>query len=469
MNLTIREIAQILRADVSGSEEQILSSVSIDTRTLKLGDIFWALKGINFDGHDFVVEAFRKGAIGAVVNQDWNEPAALSTSNTILIKVDDTNKSLKHLASWWRNRFEIPVIAITGSIGKTTTKDWLTEILATKYNVFKTPGNRNNLVGLPLALLDLESCHQIAVVEMGANHQGEIVELCRIAVPTHGLITCIAPVHLEGFGNLDGVKKTKGELCDYLRPKGTVFLPIHDPILRKLAKGNKIVGFGSSVQPSNLSMEQYIRINVVGHSALGQPILEIEGQKVTLKTIGDIWIPAATAAAAIAKYFEVPVEDIITCLADLDAGPGRLKSFSSMGMEIWDDTYNSNPESLKAAINLLVSRPANRHIAVIGDMLELGETEEQWHNDVGDYIKPKNLDAVFTYGPRAAWIAQGIDTNSKITVESFQDQKPLTERLKKFLKPGDAVLFKASRAMFLERVLCQLFPEIADYYKHLPH
>jgi UDP-N-acetylmuramoyl-tripeptide--D-alanyl-D-alanine ligase len=434
--------------------------VSIDSRSLKPGEIFWALKGPNFDAHNFVDEALRKGASGVVVDQSWRGARVWDDSGAILMEVKDTGAALIKLAAWWRERFDIPVIAITGSIGKTTTKDWAATLLGAQYEVFKTPGNRNNLIGLPLSLLDLDRLHQIAVVEMGANHIGEIADLCHIADPAVGMITKIAPAHLEGFGSREGVVQAKKELYDYIGDRGKLLVPVHDQELLGLAEGKSIVGFGLGDPPEGVDVEQYFGATVVGHSDIGQPILDVEGHRATLQIVGDLWLPSVIAAIAVARYFEVPLEDIISGLSKLEPSPGRLRRYDISGIEVWDDTYNSNPESLKAAIELLRSRDAQRKIVVLGDMCELGDAEEELHREIGDFLVENPVDALFTYGDRANWIGEQA-AKSDMLVESYHVQKSLTEHLAEYLQPGDAVLFKASRSMFLERVLYDMFPTIA--------
>jgi len=469
MNLTVIEVAKILRADLSGPGFKLFPTVSIDTRIIRPGEIFWALKGPHFDGHDFVDAALKSGVAGAVVSTGWHGSYAGSSPETIFLRVNDTEKALVKLASWWRKRTEIPVVAITGSIGKTTTKEWASVLLAKKYRVFKTPGNRNNLIGLPLALLDLAIYHQIAVIEMGANHQNEISKLCRIAAPTHGLITRIAPVHLEGFGDINGVIRAKRELYDYLRQKGKILAPAHDPVVMGLTGGAKVIGFGIGAPPPGIEFENYFRVDVVGHSPGGQPILEVENQQVALNVIGDLWIPSAVAAAAIARTFEVPVKDVVSGLAEVEPEWGRLKSFHIEGVEVWDDTYNSNPESLRAAVDVLLSRPAKRHILVVGDMLELGSDEEKLHREIGTFLTDRLFDMLFTVGKRAAWIGENVPAGLKKIIESYPDNPALTKRLTGLFKAGDAVLFKASRGVAMEQVLVKLFPEIEQYYKSHRH
>jgi len=465
MNLTVIEVAKILRADLTGPGFKLFPRVSIDTRTIRPGEIFWALKGPNFDGHDFVDAALKSGAVGAVVSAGWRGSQTMGSPETIFLRVADTEKAVVKLASWWRRRADIPVVAITGSIGKTTTKEWAAELLAKKYRVFKTPGNKNNLIGLPLAMLDLAMYHQIAVVEMGANHQNEISRLCKIAAPTHGLITRIAPVHLEGFGSIEGVIRAKGELYDYLKQKGKILAPVHDSVVMGLTVGAKVIGFGIGAPPKGVELDKYFRVDMVGHTNSGNPIVEIENQQVTLNVVGDLWIPSAVAAAAIARTFNVPVKDVVSGLAELEPAWGRLKSFHIEGVEVWDDTYNSNPESLKAAIDLLLSRPAQRHILVVGDMLELGSDEEMLHRQIGSYLSDRPFHMLFAIGKRAAWIADNVTTDPGKTIESYPDLKTLIKRLTRLFKPGDAVLFKASRGVTLEQVLVKLFPEIEQYYR----
>jgi UDP-N-acetylmuramoyl-tripeptide--D-alanyl-D-alanine ligase len=454
------QVAKVLRADMSGPSTKPFPAVSIDTRTLQPREIFWALKGPNHDGHDFLDEAMKKGAAGAVVQRECYAARSPAYPDHIFIGVDDTSLALRRLGAWWRERFDIPVMAITGSLAKTTAKDWAATILKKRYQVFKTPGNRNNLIGLPLALLDLDRVHQVAVVEMGANHEGEIAELCRITDPTHGVITKIAPVHLEGFGDLDGVIRAKKELYDNLGSKGIILAPVDDPHIMNMVRGREIIGYGLGDPPAGVELKQYYRVELAGHSQLGQPILDIDGRRVTMKVVGDLWIPAALAAIAIGRCFQVPVDDIATVLPTLETGPGRLNCVEISGMEIWDDTYNSNPESLKAAIGLILSRPGRRRIIVVGDMLELGSREEELHRHIGAYVKDHPIDAVFTYGNRAQWIAESIPQDAGITVGTYNELDPLCKKLKRYVGPGDVVLFKASRGMYLERLLACLFPDV---------
>jgi len=354
-------------------------SISIDSRKINKGDIFFALKGENFDGNQYAEQSIKKGASYAVID----DPQYKNGDQYLL--VEDVLTSLQKLAHHHRKQLDIPFLAITGSNGKTTTKELISSVLKNHYATHFTKGNFNNHIGVPLTLLQLPTDTDIAVIEMGANHIGEIADLCEIAAPTHGLITNIGRAHLEGFGGLEGVKKGKSELYKYLaKHKGIVFINMNENSLRSLAKENKRkVYYTKSEQPHPenipyevklLSNEPFIKVSFL--SERKQPTL-VESQLMGLYNFNNIM-----TAIVIGRYFKVPSIKIKEAIENYIPSNNRSQLISKDSNTFIMDAYNANPDSMKNALENFANLSASSKIAILGDMLELGNYSEQAHSEI---------------------------------------------------------------------------------------
>ena len=377
-------------------EEVIFRGITTDSRRCAAGNLFIALTGANFDGHDYLEAAHRQGAAGLLVHR---LPAATPRGVPVIV-VADTLTALGELAAWWRRRFSPAVIAVTGSSGKTTTKEMIAAIMARRGPVLKTEGNFNNLIGLPLTLFRLTSGDPCAVLELGTNSPGEIARLTRIAAPDIALITNIGLAHLEGFTDLAGVAAEKRDLFRGLRPGGTMIINRDDPFLRDAGQTwtGRVVTFGMAAG-SEVSAEDIVTVRLpgIGDASDVSPVLpprletrftlRLGGERLetTLPVVGEHQVKNALAAAASAWAAGAAPEDIRRGLADFSPVPGRMEVIAlENGAFIVNDAYNANPSSVREALSALQQlKGRGRGIAVLGDMLELGEQEAVWHEEVG--------------------------------------------------------------------------------------
>ncbi len=407
--------------------------VSTDSRNIPEGGMFFALKGPNFDGNAFAMDALDKGAAYAVVD----DPKAVSGKRSIL--VPDVLKCLQELATFHRHYCKARIVALTGSNGKTTTKELIAAVLAKKYKTIATRGNLNNHIGVPLTLLRLQTDTEMAVVEMGANHQGEIAFLCSLAQPDFGYITNFGKAHLEGFGGFEGVIRGKSEMYAYLKAAGkTIFMNADDPIQADLLKDYiKKVGF-STDNP------QYFRIANLG----AQPFvrMEAEGETIETQLIGAYNFPNCAVAALIGKYFNVPMPLVREALEAYSPENNRSQIIQRDGLRIILDAYNANPTSMTAALAQLEQLDAPGKIAILGDMFELGSEAAAEHLTIGQLALAKGFDRVLLVGEN--FYASGLPTDRFRTFAELS--KTLTSSP---LKAPATVLVKGSRGMALERVL----------------
>jgi UDP-N-acetylmuramoyl-tripeptide--D-alanyl-D-alanine ligase len=362
-------------------------SVQTDTRKLKKGDIFFALKGENFNGNAFAGKALEAGASYAVIDEKQYQ------INEKTILVDDALTALQQLAKHHRQQFNIPFLAITGSNGKTTTKELVFTVLASHYKTATTQGNLNNHIGVPLTLLSIQPGTELAVIEMGANHQKEIASYCEYALPTHGMITNCGKAHLEGFGGVEGVRKGKGELFDHLRANaGTAFIMNDYDYLRDMSKGiQKIFTYGT------------VNADVTGVALKSEPFLEVEfnkgfAGKITTQLVGEYNLPNVLAAVATGIYFNVPPEKIRQAIEGYVPSNSRSQLVEKGNKKIILDAYNANPSSMKLAIENFAKMHADKKILVLGAMAELGEESLEEHRQIAGSIKQYKWDEVILVG-----------------------------------------------------------------------
>jgi UDP-N-acetylmuramoyl-tripeptide--D-alanyl-D-alanine ligase len=438
-----------------GSRDRSFLGISTDSRTVGKGQLFWALRGETFDGHDFVKEAVKKGAAGAVVDKGWTIDLP-ANSRASIIAVPDTLKALGDLSRRWRRGFDARVIAITGSGGKTTTKEMTYAILSLEGLTLKNEGNFNNLIGLPLSLFLLNEDHRYAVLEMGMNRPGEIGRLTEIADPDIGLITNVGHAHIEGLGSIEGVAKAKVELLDKLAPRALAVLNGDDRILMQAAAAfrKKPVTFGQGLQ-NTVRVE---RIRNRGREGFSFDIhWRGKSFSVKIRVPGYHNVYNALAAAAIALSLEIPKDRIQEGLSQFEGIKGRFKVVPLQdGSILIDDTYNSNPSSLRLSLKSLKAlAPKDRKVIVgLGEMLELGEETETSHVEAGEMVADAGADWLVALGDHAPEMIQGaLDKGfSRRRTIRVRNHKEMGAKILEIMKPGDLVFLKASRRIGLERV-----------------
>lgn len=433
---TLGQLASALGARWEGADPAF-SSVSSDTRTLRRGEVFFALSGERFDGNEFVAEAFAKGACAAVCARDLAAGPCLV--------VADPLQALQRFAAYHRSQYAIPVLALTGSCGKTTTKDLTAAALGSKHRVVKTQGNLNNEIGCPRSLLQIDGDTDMAVVEMGANHRGEIARLCALARPTESAITLIAPSHLEGFGSVEGVAAAKAEIVEGLPADGVFYVNADDPWCVKIAEG-----FGG----------EQIRFGRTGDVALEACGFEESGEmRLRIRPIGELRLPlfcrahAHNVLLAVAVGLRHGVTEFEGPLrAALDATT-RFKVYRLGPLQVIDDTYNANPRSMEAALQGLADRPGNgARIAALGEMLELGDAAADFHRAVGEYAGRSGVRWLFARGPHACDMIAGARSAQAAHAEVIEDHHAMAEAIHRVAQPGDTLLVKGSRGMKMEEV-----------------
>jgi UDP-N-acetylmuramoyl-tripeptide--D-alanyl-D-alanine ligase len=444
MKRTLSEAARVVGGELIG-EDRPYGCVCTDSRTLKPGALFVALRGPNFDGGAFVQSAAAQGAIGALVERAT--PGALPQ-----VVVPNTLRALQELAKHWRADFTLPVVAVAGSNGKTTAKEMTAAILSRMGLCMATHGNLNNHIGVPVTLMRLEASHRSAVIEMGANAIGDVAALMRIARPTVGLITNAGAEHLEGFGNLDGVAKGEGETVSCLEAEATAIINADDVYAgywRGVSGAKRIVTFGVHAQADFTARNIFQGIER-GEFATRFTLLSPLGERaIMLKAGGAHNIGNALAAAAAASAAGASLEDIALGLADFRAVAGRLQlKAGTRGSWIIDDSYNANPSSVRAAMEVLRSLSGTTWL-VLGDMAELGESSQDSHAHIGSYARDCGIKRLFAMGALSSRAVETFGSGG----EWFADADSLARRLQAELSPGVTVLIKGSRINRLERVV----------------
>ncbi|MFK5913214.1 MAG: UDP-N-acetylmuramoyl-tripeptide--D-alanyl-D-alanine ligase [Woeseiaceae bacterium] len=442
-SMSLMQISEILSASFTG-EDIIVNGISTDTRTIQGGELFIALKGPNFDGHKFIELAFEKGAAACLIQED------ILDNSDRLVNTNDTHKALGLLAKAWREEFNIPVFAITGSNGKTTVKEMISSIISQNQDVMATHGNFNNDIGVPLTLFRLNKNNEAAVIEMGANHVSEISYLTQLTLPTVAIITNIGSAHLDGFGSLDNTAKAKSEIFLGLAENGTAIINADDDFYNTLkanAANYNILTFGVN---NKADITATARTN---HDGCLLNVSTPKGQcEVKLQLLGNHNVMNALAAIAATTAAGYPLSQIVKGLENLKPVAGRLQVKQGVNEScVIDDTYNANPTSLYAAINVMQNFSGKRYLA-LGDMGELGANEEQIHSEAGTYAKTHGVDALYSYGHLANNAAKTFGSPSY----SYNKQEDMIDALKKDLAKDVTLLVKGSRSMHMENVVNEL-------------
>jgi UDP-N-acetylmuramoyl-tripeptide--D-alanyl-D-alanine ligase len=448
MKLPLWRAAEFMSATGSFNPEAVAAGYSIDSRTVQPGELFFAVKGERLDGHDYVEAAVAAGAVGAVVRHDQ---AGGFADKSRLLLVDDTLTALQRLGAAVRRLWAKPLIGITGSAGKTTTKEITAHVLSTKHNVLKSQGNLNNQFGLPLQLVKLEPEHDMAVIEMGMSHTGEIRALAALAEPNCGIVTMVAPVHLEFFDSVAGIARAKYELIESLPPGGIAVLNADDPYVSQFGRD-----FHGKVATFGLHKPAFVMArNIEAHGAAGSVFdVTADGRAVrgTLPLLGEHSIYNALAGIAAGLEYGVSLEAAAQALATLSAGDKRGEVLHFAGATIVNDCYNSNPKALESMVSSLAQVPAQRHIVVAGEMLELGPAAETLHRDSGRHMGRYGITKLLGVRGLAQAMVEGA-RETGVDAEFVATPEEAGEWLRAELHPGDAVLIKASRGVGLERAL----------------
>lgn len=409
--------------------------ITTDSRNCPKGSIFFALKGDKFDGNQYAGKALASGCVYAVIDN----PDYYIGERTIL--VDNVLKTLQQLAHHHRKVLGLPIIGITGTNGKTTTKELLAAVLSTKFNLLYTEGNFNNHIGVPLTLLRLTHDHEMAVIEMGASHPGDIKELVDIVHPNYGIITNVGRAHLEGFGSFEGVIRTKGELYDYIRrSKGKIFIKKENEYLQSIAKGIEQITYGNGddafASGQVVSCDPFLVFN-----------WKQQGKLHTVEThmIGSYNLDNVLAAVAVGRFFKIPAERISRAIAAYEPTNNRSQFKKTDNNELIIDAYNANPSSMKVALDNFITMPVQPKAIILGDMRELGPTSDELHAEVVEQIKKGQFDKVFLCGEHFSKVGKEFSP--------FATTEAMTEELRKQPLKGYHILIKGSHSMGLEKLV----------------
>ncbi|HTM51439.1 MAG TPA: UDP-N-acetylmuramoyl-tripeptide--D-alanyl-D-alanine ligase [Bryobacteraceae bacterium] len=424
-----------------------VSGWSVDTRTLQAGDLYFALRGPSHDGHDYVADAIRKGAAGVVVDRPVD-----GMGDALVVR--DTLQALQSLAAWARKQWGGEVIGVTGSAGKTTTKDAVAELLSTEMKVGKTIGNLNNHVGTPLSILRLPDDCRVAVLELGMNHAGEIRALAEIARPDVGVVTNVGYAHTEFFENIDGVAAAKRELIDALPARGTAVLNADDSRVSRFLENRtgelpRRVTFGFS-RDAGVRAESLELFPGCSRFKVGAVPFEIP-------LPGRHGVMNALAAIAVAGVYGIPPERLTGAARSLSAGKMRGERIVRDGITILNDCYNSNPEAVRAMVDVLGATPARRRLAVLGEMLELGHSAEPLHREIGRYVAGRGIDVLLGIrGASRHMVDEAVRAGMSGAAYFFEDSASAGDFLRDLAREGDAVLFKGSRGVAVENAMERL-------------
>jgi UDP-N-acetylmuramoyl-tripeptide--D-alanyl-D-alanine ligase len=440
MTLDLQQVAQAIRA-AGKPGPQPATGWSVDTRTQNVGDVYFALRGPNHDGHDYAATAVEKGAAAVVVDRSTGVPSELIVPDTLI--------ALQDLARWARTHWGGTVVAVTGSAGKTTTKDAIAHLLSAELAVGKTEGNFNNHVGVPLSALRLPDQCRVGVLEMGMNHAGELRELAAIARPDIGVVTNVGYAHVENLGSIEGVAQAKRELIEGLANGGTAVLNADDVHVRRFREihAGPVVTFGFS-ETADVRGEAVEAID-------GGTRFRVAGVEFETSLSGRHVVMNFLAALAVARVFGIPPERLRDAVRSFAVAKMRGERIDCHGMAIWNDCYNSNPDAARAMIDVLRETAAERRIAVLGEMLELGPSSTELHRNVGAYAAAHGVDVVigvrgYARDVVAAALEAGLPAGS---AHYFDDPAAAGEFARGMARPGDALLFKGSRGVRMERAL----------------
>ncbi len=429
-------------------KEKYVSGVSTDTRTIQRGNLFIALQGENFDGHAFLTKACQEGAAAVIISK---AEAAKELDETVSVfLVPDTRQALEDVAHFHRMRFQVPVIGVTGSNGKTTTKDMIAALLGTRFSVYATQKNFNNEIGLSMTLLSMTEKTEVCVVEMGMRGFGQIAELCRIASPTIGVVTNVGTSHIGILGSQANIAKAKSELIEALPADGIAVLNGDDSYVKAMGDlfAGKVITYGIKGHGTVSGKEIHYDPDQTRYTC----ILFDQAFKVKLGVLGPHNVYDALAATAVARILGVDIRKIQKALADFKPAGQRQTLLDIHGISIMDDSYNANPLSMEMAFYSLKQCPAKHRYLVLGDMGELGEQEEKLHYETGRKAAEIGFDGLITVGPLCHALAEGAKAGGMTAVTTTDSCEEAAQELVKFVQPGDMVLVKGSHYMHMESI-----------------
>lgn len=436
---------------------------SVDTRTIQPKEVFFALKGSRYDGHDFIWQAIEKGAAGVVIEDSrldqLNDILKKTKGKIFIVTVRDTEKALGDLARAWVQVNSVTVIGVTGSVGKTTTKDLIANVAGCKFKTHATQGNFNNKIGLPLTCLKLKNEHEVLVLEMGMSALGEIRDLCRIAPPTIGVVTCVAPVHLENLKTIEKVAEAKGELVEALPPSGIAVLNLDDERVAQMASlttAKKLkFGYADGADVKIISSE----ISEDGHTRIR---LKVAGKEITskLSLFGYHQAYNASAAVAVGIGLGIDPEESLNAIEKVKPGKHRLDIIKVRDVTIIDDCYNASPKTMSSALKLLKEIPAKgRKVAILGDMLELGEYSEEAHIELGRQAYEAGVSILVVVGQYHQFVMRGAkDISTVVSAINVQEAKGIVAD---YVQGGDVVLIKGSRGVALDLLVDDLVASLS--------
>jgi UDP-N-acetylmuramoyl-tripeptide--D-alanyl-D-alanine ligase len=443
VEFTVSEIGTVV--GVRAASNARITGWSVDTRTVARGDLFFALRGPNHDGNAYVDDALRKGAVAAIVDEKIDS----ARENDPVLVVADSLVALQKIAAWARNQWNGEVVGVTGSAGKTSTKDVIAEMLAVKISVAKTIGNFNNHVGVPLSILRLPAEARVAVLEIGMNHAGEIRDLAAIARPRIGLVTNVGHAHMEAFDSIEGLSAAKRELIEALPPDGIAVLNADDPLVVRFrdAHRGRTITFGLN-EGADVRAEQ-VELTSEGIR------FEVNGVRFESRLLGRHSILNLLAGIAVAGLYGIPPGQLTGVVSALSAGSMRGQRFIHNDILILNDCYNSNPDAALAMIDVLRETPAKRRIAVLGEMLELGHWAESLHRDVGHYVANCGIDVLVGIRGAASHLVDAAKEAGQAVDAAFffSDTTAAGDHLRQIVRPGDVILFKGSRGTHVEQAL----------------
>lgn len=450
MTLSFEELKSALKVTIP--LKGFITGVSTDTRTLKPGELFIALSGENFNGNDYVREALEKGAAAAVcMATDFNEEK--------VVVVKDTLDALLSIASLFRDKFDLKLLALTGSVGKTTTRGMVSEVISSKYKTLVTQNNLNNEIGVSKTLLGLDPTYEAAVIEMGMNHFGEIERISRCAKPTLGIITNVGVAHIENLGTREGVLRAKLEITAGMKKNSPLILNGDNDLLKDYKNDEfRIIKFGIENKNCDVLADEIKQVSEGSYFTAHYGGKSVKG---FVPALGKHNVMNAICAVAAGLFAGVELENSVRAIEGFKVEGRRQKIVKKHGFIFLEDCYNANPDSVAAALGILGQVECNRRIAVLGDMLELGAHSDSAHRKSGE-LAAKSADILFTLGEKSKQTALEAKKMGCGKSESFTSKQELTKRLCQTLKEGDAVLFKASRSMKLEDVISSIYSALFD-------
>ncbi len=446
--ITLNELVQSMNGSLlKEGSKHIYDAVSIDSRSLEPGSIFFAIRGENMDGHDYVASAVATGAAAVVIHR---EDMGVRAADAAVIKVDDTTQALLDFAGYYRSLFHIPIVAVTGSSGKTTTKDIVASVLSAKYNTLKTQGNLNNQTGMPLTVLQLNSSHEAAVIELGLCDKGEIATMAKSLRPDIGIVTNVGYSHLEKLGTRQGIYEEKVSLFADFGARNAAVVNRDDGFLKQYHSGNHAV-IGVGISEGDIKATDVV-LNEEGIEFC------VNAERYSFSLPGRHNVYNCLVAVTIGKMLHLTQEEIQKGFDDFSPSKNRMDFQTVAEIMIINDCYNSNPDAARAALDVLSDMQCDgKKIAVLADMLELGEQAGVLHEELGVYVAQKNIDRVITVGEQAAHLAQGCRMGGmeEERVEHCLNNEQVVQYLVQTAHKGDCVLLKGSRGMHLEEVLSQ--------------